>query len=57
MYLEKDTNQLKWQDLIGPEKPKSLKFQKISNFPTFKVLEIWDGLLQINEYLWSGTID
>ena len=62
MYLEKDTSQLKWRDLTGPEKLKLFKKLKIPEiFPTFpqsnKVQEIWDGLLQINEYLWSGTID
>ena len=62
MYLEKDTSQLKWRDLTGPEKLKLLKKLEIPKFfPTFpqsnKVQEIWDGLLQINEFLWSGTID
>lgn len=62
MYLQKDTSQLKWRDLTGPEKLKLFKKLKIPEiFPTFpqsnKVQEIWDGLLQINEYLWSGTID
>lgn len=62
MYLEKDTSQLKWRDLTGPEKLKVFKKLKIPEvFPTFpqsnKVQEIWNGLLQINEYLWSGTID
>ena len=62
MHLEKDTSQLKWRDLTGPEKLKLFKKLKILEiFRLFhnqiKFRKFGMVYFKINEYLRSGTID
>ena len=59
MYVDKDSNVLKWRDLTGPEKLKLFASIKIPElFPNLKnadkVQKLWDNFKAIYKIVWSN---
>ena len=58
MYVDKESKNLKWRDLTGPEKVQLFKCIKIPElFPKLpsahKVQQLWENLQNIYKILWS----
>ena len=57
MYVDKESKNLKWRDLTGPEKLRLFKSIKIAEvFPNLKeaqkVQQLWEQFKKIYEILW-----